>query len=53
MDSNGNENKTQVGSTATSGSERKDPGWKYARLPNEQDLNIIICIICGNQGRHL
>ena len=46
MDSNGNENETQVGSTATCGSERKDPGWKYARLPNEQDLNTIICIFC-------
>ena len=47
MDSNGNENETQVGSIATCGSERKDPGWKYARLPNEQDLNTIICIFCG------
>ena len=46
MDSNGNENETQVGSIATCGSERKDPGWKYARLPNEQDLNTIICICC-------
>ena len=44
MDSNGNENETQVGSTTTCGSERKDPGCKYARLPNEQDLNTIICI---------
>ena len=25
---------------------KKDPGWKYARLPNEQDLNTIICIFC-------
>ena len=46
MDSNGNENETQVGSTTTCGSERKDPGWKYARLPNEKDLNTIICIFC-------
>ena len=46
MDSNGNENETQVGSAATCGSERKDPGWKYAQLPNEQDLDIIICIFC-------
>ena len=46
MDSNGNENETQVGSTTTCGSERKDPGWKYARLPNEQDLNTIIYIFC-------
>ena len=46
MDSNDNENETQVGSTTTCGSERKDPGWKYARLPNEQDLNTIICIFC-------
>ena len=46
MDSNGNENETQVGSTTTCGSERKDPRWKYARLPNEQDLNAIIYIFC-------
>ena len=46
MDCNDNENETQVGSTTTCGSERKDPGWKYARLPNEQDLNTIICIFC-------
>ena len=46
MDSNGIENETQVGSTTTCGSERKDRGWKYARLPNEQDLNTIICIFC-------
>ena len=46
MDCNGKENETQVGSTTTCGSERKDPGWKYARLPNEQDLNTIICIFC-------
>ena len=46
MDSNGNENETQVGSTTTCGSERKDSGWKYSRLPNEQDLNTIICIFC-------
>ena len=46
MDSNGNENETQVGSIATCGSERKDPRWKYAQLPNEQDLNTIICIFC-------
>ena len=44
MDSNGNENETQVGPTTTCGSERKDPGWKYVRLPNEKDLNKIICI---------
>ena len=44
MDSNGNENETQVGSTTTCGSEIKDPEWKYARLPNEQDLNTLICI---------
>ena len=37
MDSNGNENETQVGSTTTCGSERKDPRWEYARLPYEQD----------------
>ena len=37
-----NVNETQVGSTC--GSERKDPRWKYARLPNEKDLNTIICI---------
>ena len=42
MDSN--ENETQVGSTC--GSERKDLGWKYAWLPNETDLNTIICIFC-------
>ena len=46
MNCNDNENETQVGSTTTCGSERKDPGWKYARLPNEQDLNTIICIFC-------
>ena len=46
MDSNGNENETQVGSTAICGSERKDMGWKYAWLPNEKDLNTIICIFC-------
>ena len=46
MDSNGNKNQAQVGSTTTCGSERKDPGWKYARFPNEQDLNTIICIFC-------
>ena len=46
MDSNDNENETQVGSTTTCGSERKDPGWKYARLPHEKDLNTIICIFC-------
>ena len=44
MDSNGNENETKVGSTC--GSERKDLGWKYARLRNEKDLNTIICIFC-------
>ena len=43
MNSNDNENETQVGSTTTCESERKDLGWKYARLPNEQDLNTIIC----------
>ena len=32
MDSN--ENETHVGSTC--GSEIKDSGWKYARLPNEK-----------------
>ena len=42
MDSN--ENETQVGSTC--GSERKDPGWKYPMLPNEEDLNTFICIFC-------
>ena len=46
MDSNGNENETQVVSTTTCGSERKYSGWKYARLPNEQDLNTIVCIFC-------
>ena len=46
MDCNDNENETQVGSTTTCGSERKDPGWKYFWLPNEQDLNTIICIFC-------
>ena len=46
MNFNGNENETQVGSIATCGSERKDLRWKYARLPNEQDLNTIICILC-------
>ena len=46
MDFNGNENETQVGSTTTCGSERKDSGWKYAWLPNEKDLNTIICIFC-------
>ena len=46
MDSNGNENETQVGSTATCGSERKDPGWKYVRLRNEKYSNTIICIFC-------
>ena len=33
-------------STTTCGSERKDSRWKYARLPNEQDLNTINCIFC-------
>ena len=46
MDSIGNKNDTQVGSTTTCGSERKDPRWKYARLTNEKDLNTIICIFC-------
>ena len=46
MNSNGNENETQVGSTTTCGSEIKDPRWKYAWLPNEPDLNTIICIFC-------
>ena len=46
MDSNGNENGTLVRSTTTCGSERKDPGWKCAWLPNEKDLNTIICIFC-------
>ena len=47
MDFNGNENETQVGgSTATCESERKYPGWKYARLTNVKDLNTIICIFC-------
>ena len=46
MNSNGNENETQVGSTTTRGSERKYPGWKYVQLPNEKDLNTIICIFC-------
>ena len=30
----------------TCGSERKDLGWKYSLLPNEKDLNTIICIFC-------
>ena len=47
MDSNVNENETQVGSTTTCGSERKYPRWKYARLPNEKDFNAIICIFCA------
>ena len=46
MNFNGNENETQLRSTTTCGSERKDPGWKYSRLPNEKDLNTIICIFC-------
>ena len=46
MDSNGNENETQVGFTTTCGSERKDPRWKYTRLPNEKYLNTIIGIFC-------
>ena len=36
-----NESKTQVDSS-TSG--KRDPGWKYARLPNEKYLNTIIWI---------
>ena len=36
----------KLGSIATCGSERKDPRWKYAQLPNEKDLNTIICIFC-------
>ena len=38
-----NESKTQADSSASG---RKDPGWKYARLPNEKNLNTIICICC-------
>ena len=44
MDPNGNENENQVGSTC--GSKRKDPRRKYVQLPNEKDLNTIICIFC-------
>ena len=46
IDSNGNENETQVGSTTACESERKDPGWKYIGLPNEKDFNTIIYIFC-------
>ena len=38
-----NESKTQVDSSA---SKRRDLGGKYARLPNEKDLNTTICIFC-------
>ncbi|KAJ9697130.1 hypothetical protein PVL29_009062 [Vitis rotundifolia] len=38
-----NESETQVDSSASG---RRDPGWKYARLINEKDLNTIICIFC-------
>ena len=37
-----NESETQVDSSASG---RRDPGWKYARLSNEKDLNTI-CIFC-------
>ena len=36
-----NESKTQVDSSVSG---RRDPGWKYAYLPNEKDLNTFICI---------
>ena len=36
-----NESETQVDSSASG---RRDPGWKYAHLVNEKDLNTIICI---------
>ena len=38
-----NESETQVDWSASG---RRDPGWKYAHLPNEKDLNTIICIFC-------
>ena len=47
-----NESETQMDSSASG---RRDPGWKYARLVNEKDLNTIICIFCdkSNQMRHI
>ena len=36
-----NESETQVDSSASG---RRDPGWKYARLVNEKDLNTVIYI---------
>ena len=38
-----NESETQVDFSASG---RRDPGWKYAHLVNEKDLNTIICIFC-------
>ena len=38
-----NESETQVDSSASG---IRDPGWKYAHLVNEEDLNTIICIVC-------
>ena len=38
-----NESDTQVDSSA---SVRRDPRCKYARWPNEKDLNTIISIFC-------
>ena len=35
-----NESETQVDPNASG---IRDPGWKYTRLPNEKDLNNIIC----------
>ena len=36
-----NESETQVDYNSSG---KRDPGWKYARLVNEKDLDTIICI---------
>ena len=38
-----NESETQMDSSISG---RRDLGWKYARLVNEKNLTIIICIFC-------
>ena len=43
-----NESETQVDFSASG---RRDPGWKYAHLVNEKDLNTIICIFCDKVAK--
>ncbi|MCR2848065.1 hypothetical protein, partial [Heyndrickxia coagulans] len=41
-----NESDTHVSGSNASSNERRDPGWKHARLLDGKDVTKIVCIYC-------